>query len=468
MAFVEITVEIRNAEAEKARILQTGKIVQTGLQVAVEKIAAYIQSAAQGICPVRTGFLRGSIIILMGNRIAVISATAPYAEFVEYGCFLSQSFKVLTKRGWCQYRHLQVGDEVLTHKMRWRKVTDKFKHVFSSKIPHFKIKTETGKTIIVTPNHPVLTTDGWKPAEQIKLGESIYVVKNDLPRFHWKNFMAHNPLKGRRIVNRIVKVCTSCGKRFEIVPSRLKYHNPSYKWYCSQECSFSSRRGNQCAKGKHWKLTEKQKERHRGQNNSMFNKNRKHYYSEIGYRDDLGHKTKSTWEANYCRILNHLRLKYEYEPESFILPDGSTYTPDIKVNGKYVEIKGYMTNSARRKIAQFKQSYSDKQLTIIDEANYERLVQTYRSKIAQWEDGSTTITGRDLKMLTERVVSVSHSFTHPRNTVYNFSVDEDQSYVANGIVTHNTSRMAARAFMRSAEGIGAGMADLILAECVRV
>ena len=85
MAFVEITVEIRNAEAEKARILQTGKIVQTGLQVAVEKIAAYIQSAAQGICPVRTGFLRGSIIILMGKRIAVISATAPYAEFVEYG-----------------------------------------------------------------------------------------------------------------------------------------------------------------------------------------------------------------------------------------------------------------------------------------------------------------------------------------------------------------------------------------------
>lgn len=82
---VEITVEIRNAETEIAKLGQAQKRVQVGLQEAIERIAAYIQSAAQSICPVRTGFLRGSIIILVGTCIAVISATAPYAEFVEYG-----------------------------------------------------------------------------------------------------------------------------------------------------------------------------------------------------------------------------------------------------------------------------------------------------------------------------------------------------------------------------------------------
>jgi len=35
-------------------------------------------------------------------------------------------------------------------------------------------------------------------------------------------------------------------------------------------------------------------------------------------------------------------------------------------------------------------------------------------------------------------------------TVYNFSVEDDESYIANGIIVHNTSKMPAQPYMAPA------------------
>jgi hypothetical protein len=443
---VELQIEVDDQASPllEAALAKIQDQINAGLDEAGNEIVIY----AQQICPYRTGRLRASITYMVADAVLTVMATAPYAKYVEFGCFLNQSFKVLTKRGSCKYRYLRVGDEVLTHKMRWRRITEKFSQSFSHKLPHFKIITEGGKQIIVTPNHPVLTPSGWRVASDLRIGDQLCVVKNDLPRFHWKNFMDHNPLKGTG--EKVERTCARCGAIFSVPKWRLRFRPASHKWYCSQACSYASRANNQGSKGKHWHLTAEQIEKHRGQRNAMFNKQRSHYYTEIGYREDLGHKTKSTWEANYCRILRLLGLNYEYEPESFHMPDGTTYTPDIKVNGKYVEIKGYMTATAIRKMELFRQAHPDKRLVIVDEALYSRLALAYRQKIRQWEDGGVSITGRDLKMLTEKVTAITSSFTHPRNIIYNISVEEDESYIGNGIVMHNTRRMRAEPYIRPA------------------
>jgi uncharacterized protein len=40
-----------------------------------------------------------------------------------------------------------------------------------------KIKTRTGREIILTPEHPLLTIDGWKPVEEIKIGSRLAVPR---------------------------------------------------------------------------------------------------------------------------------------------------------------------------------------------------------------------------------------------------------------------------------------------------
>ena len=71
--------------------------------------------------------------------------------------------------------------------------------------------------------------------------------------------------------------------------------------------------------------------------------------SKSGYREDLGHFVRSTWEANFARVLNYLEVKYQYEPKRFQTPYGS-YCPDFYIPKwkTFVEIKGYETNSYKQ------------------------------------------------------------------------------------------------------------------------
>ena len=70
-----------------------------------------------------------------------------------------------------------------------------------------------------------------------------------------------------------------------------------------------------------------------------------------GYRKDIGHFVRSTWEANIARVFMVMGEKYLYEPQRFVLDitedyrylfpkaDKTTYLPDFE-NGHYYEVKG--------------------------------------------------------------------------------------------------------------------------------
>ena len=130
------------------------------------------------------------------------------------------------------------------------------------------------------------------------------------------------------------------------------------------------------------------------------------------YRKDLGFSVRSSWEANYARILIHDGVEFEYEPQTFVLKvpedmksifrgkDEVKYTPDFKRQdtGHFVEIKGTWYNfngmEAMGKCLLFQRLHPEYILEIIGIQEYRKLEKTYKGKINSsdrflgWEQGS--------------------------------------------------------------------------------
>ena len=68
-----------------------------------------------------------------------------------------------------------------------------------------------------------------------------------------------------------------------------------------------------------------------------------------GFRKGIPHYTRSTLEANFCRVLMLLGIRYEYEGEVFKLLSGAHYTPEFYLHDPvedlvpagWVELKGW-------------------------------------------------------------------------------------------------------------------------------
>lgn len=108
-----------------------------------------------------------------------------------------------------------------------------------------------------------------------------------------------------------------------------------------------------------------------------------------GIREDLGHYVRSRWEANICRWLAFLGIKYEYEPDVFRLVDGLVsldYTPDIKISDKvYIEVKGWETGNSKRKRHLMSWQHPEVSIMYIEEAQYKDLSKEFKNIVPGWE-----------------------------------------------------------------------------------
>lgn len=120
-------------------------------------------------------------------------------------------------------------------------------------------------------------------------------------------------------------------------------------------------------------------------------KDEKHpFRGKAGKREDLNNQYfRSTWEANYARILKYLNVEYQFEPDIIWLkrPNGTeiSYRPDFKVGDLYIEIKGYWYGDAVEKMKMLKEQYPEIKVKVIDAKTYNRLVKFYKKKIQWWE-----------------------------------------------------------------------------------
>lgn len=107
-----------------------------------------------------------------------------------------------------------------------------------------------------------------------------------------------------------------------------------------------------------------------------------------GFREDIGHYVRSRWEANICRSLKFSGIDYKYEPTFFILETTSgpiTYTPDIKINSSYIEIKGWWREVDKLKKELMRQQFPHINIYYIEPTEYYELEKEFGKLIPNWE-----------------------------------------------------------------------------------
>ena len=124
--------------------------------------------------------------------------------------------------------------------------------------------------------------------------------------------------------------------------------------------------------------------------------------SKIGHRKDLGRSFRSTWEANYARMLNYEDKKWSYEEHKFPFYDEygkiiCVYTPDFFVDDEFIELKGHADGENdwtcdckrcerdRIRIKLFAENYPDKILKIFGRKEYREMAAKYNKIIQGWE-----------------------------------------------------------------------------------
>lgn len=113
-----------------------------------------------------------------------------------------------------------------------------------------------------------------------------------------------------------------------------------------------------------------------------------------GVRPDIDdiYKFRSSWEANFARLLNHLQLRWRFEYKRFFMKNGETYLPDFLImtednpwNCKWIEIKGLWHKGDKRRIISFMNEFPEETIHIVTSKEYRQLVKKYKKLIPNWE-----------------------------------------------------------------------------------
>jgi SPP1 gp7 family putative phage head morphogenesis protein len=95
----------------------------------------------------------------------------------EPNCLLDGQVQVYTSKGWQKIMNIKVGDLVLTHKGRFRKVTALSRSLGERGNKITKIQIRKGsyynENISITSNHPLLIDGKWIAAKDVKKGDKI-------------------------------------------------------------------------------------------------------------------------------------------------------------------------------------------------------------------------------------------------------------------------------------------------------
>lgn len=162
--------------------------------------------------------------------------------------------------------------------------------------------------------------------------------------------------------NKIKRTCETCGEEFYTIASEIKRRGGRY---CSINCFFLS--------------------------GSFLG----HGHARGGKREDLDNiYFRSSWEANYARILNlfiemGIVESWEFEPQIFDIGNDN-YIPDFMVVTKdgveqFHEVKGYLSETGKRKLCKMKNKYPEISLQLISEPIYKSLERKYAQDIEYWE-----------------------------------------------------------------------------------
>jgi len=388
---------------------------------------------------------------------------------LHWQCFIDGQTSIFTSKGWKHIRYIKVGDLVLTHKGRFRRVKEL---IFTPKQTpnvvkiNLKNKDDMLSRLTMTEEHPVLVGTEWKFAKGIQVGEKIH-------------FLATECGYCGKLIPYYRKFCSlSCRSkvhsRKEWTPERRSHVSKLASAQLNREYANGTRDRNEIVKKMNETIREKAKrgvlvhqlhlerwseymkgthtlERNKGTSERM-KKSNPNFTPEVRKRMTasykktiLAHPEKhpnyimaqkgfmSSLERKFKDLLDGIGIFYEqqYPIKQFFVDFAiPSLKIAIEVDGNYWhqdkdKARDYLRQKEIEAEGWFVLRYSEDQINeCLEEVSKEV------SNIVCNHKG-------EFKFIQMEVVFIQKWQLKRARTLYNFSVEEDESYVAKGFVVHN-------------------------------
>lgn len=351
-------------------------------------------------------------------------------------CFISPRVLIYTAQGYKPIKDIRVGDLVLTHQGRFRNVVYvRPREVLpkGSPVIRISIRAVEGNRrpvhMTVTPEHPFLVDGVWKPASEIKSGDQIKTLGDQCEVCGRAYFVRYD-----RYERRTYRTCSYRCHNLRI------FHNPEarQKVRLAMKAQYASGRRDPNL------ITRRANERTRELVAAGLAKIQ-HLTSGERYRSRLALARNITaglrrartgfGEEELKQILNHLEVPYIH---LFALPDSAfVYDFCLPAHKMLIEVRGpgFLNRAAQeRAIAKER---------LAREHGY-LVLNLWWSQIVDQPRSVEEILGRIVKnhageyVFVDAVVTRVESHRTGRDfPLYNIGVEEDESYVAAGLVSHN-------------------------------
>ena len=95
---------------------------------------------------------------------------------------------------------------------------------------------------------------------------------------------------------------------------------------------------------------------------------------------------RSGLERQVADLLKELKVKYEYEPDYFPYVIEHKYIPDFRVGDVYLETKGWLKPSDRRKMIAVKKANPDLDIRFVFQAPHNKISKRSKTTYAKWAD----------------------------------------------------------------------------------
>jgi hypothetical protein len=237
----------------------------------------------------------------------------------------------------------------------------------------YEIEFENGEKVIATKEHVFFKNKDKQEikVENLKIGDDLFFAERIYTKCYGKNNVYCRPdvVKKIKIKNRehYKNPTTKMLEGFKKISKYAKAH--------SQGKDNNWSRPEVIEKIKKIRNTPENKKRMSesvsGNKNPMFGKVA---YPPLQFINELNHNVRSSWEREVCIRLKKKNIDYDYEPTHFkLIVDGKmcSYTPDIKIENIYLEVKGPLFDWQLKKMQEFVKT--NDLIIITGKCNFKRL-----------------------------------------------------------------------------------------------
>jgi hypothetical protein len=162
--------------------------------------------------------------------------------------------------------------------------------------------------------------------------------------------------------------------------SRERFKDPEYKARVSSKGMNTGKDNPMADPVNRAKVSKALKRKYTGENHWMYGKpaySKGHGKGSYFTRSN-GEKIwlRSSYETRVATVLDTQNIPFDYEPKAFPLNGtGTTYRPDFYLSDQkiWLEVKGYMSDLARKKIELFREQYPEEKLIILYGEDIKRL-----------------------------------------------------------------------------------------------